>query len=104
MQKELFYGCTRRAQTFENLLCVAGVFVESFNVMGQTPLFVAAYTRRRRVTATLLNLGADPNVRCLGGYTAVHAACFAGSVDVLASMLKYNGDLSIHDVHRQIPT
>ena len=63
-----------------------------------------AYTRKRRVTTTLLSLGADPNVRCLGGQTAVHAACHSGSVSLLATLLKYGGDLYIHDVHRQIPT
>ena len=80
------------------------MFIDCFNVMGQTPLFVAAYTRKRRVTTTLLSLGADPNVRCLGGQTAVHAACHSGSVSLLATLLKYGGDLYIHDVHRQIPT
>ena len=69
--------------------------------MGQTPLFVAAYTRKREVTTVLVNQGADPNVRCFGGYTAMHGACYSGSVRILGTLLKFGGDLSIHDVHRQ---
>ena len=55
------------------------------------------------MTSELLNLGANPNVRCLGGYTATHGACFSASKRILTLILKFGGDLQILDVHREIP-
>lgn len=77
--------------------------MDAWNCLGQTPLFVAAYTRKFSLTNMLLNLGADPNVICAGGYTAVHGACYAGSRRLLAAIIKFGGDLTIHDVHRSTP-
>lgn len=82
----------------------AGVSVESLNALGQTPLFVAAYTRDTEMVRLLLDAGADPNGRCTGGYTAVHGACFAGSARILRWLLEHGGDLELHDCWRQTPT
>ena len=81
----------------------SGHFVDAWNCLGQTPLFVAAYTRKLAMVNMLLNLGADPNVICVGGYTATHGACYSGSRRILNLILKFNGDLTIHDVHRSVP-
>jgi len=51
----------------------------------------------------LLTLGAQPNGRCLGGYTAMHGACFSGSRRILAKMLAAGADLEVHDCWRQTP-
>ena len=77
--------------------------MDAWNCLGQTPLFVAAYTRKLAMVNMLLNLGADPNVICVGGYTATHGACYSGSRRILNLILKFNGDLSIHDAHRSVP-
>lgn len=77
--------------------------MDAWNCLGQTPLFVAAYTRKLAMVNMLLNLGADPNVISAGGYTATHGACYSGSQRLLSSMLKFGGDLTIHDVHRSTP-
>jgi len=85
-------------------LISTGVSVESFNSLGQTPLFVAAYTGDSTMAKLLLRLGADPNGRCLGGYTAAHGACFAGSRRVLAKVMAAGADLEVQDCWRQTPT
>ena len=64
---------------------------------------MAAYTRKLAMVNMLLNLGADPNVICVGGYTATHGACYSGSRRILANVLKFGGDVTIHDVHRTTP-
>ena len=82
---------------------IVGYFPDAWNSLGQTPLFVAAYTRKLEMVNMLLSLGADPNVICVGGYTALHGACYGASKRILTSLLKYGGDLTIHDVHRSVP-
>ena len=86
------------------MILILGIFVDSFNCLGQTPLFVAAYLRKLAMVNMLLNIGADPNVVNVGGYTSVHGACYAGSRRILTALLKFGGDITIHDTHRQIPT
>ena len=83
---------------FLTFVSFLGHFVDAWNCLGQTPLFVAAYTRKLAMVNMLLNLGADPNVICVGGYTATHGACYSGSRRILNLILKFNEDLSIHDV------
>jgi ankyrin repeat protein len=55
------------------------------------------------MTSTLLNLGANPNVICNGGYTATHAACYVASKQILTLILKFGGDLETFDFQRKIP-
>ena len=85
------------------MILILGLFVDSWNELGQTPLFVASYLRKLAMVNMLLNIGADPNIRMVGGYTPVHAACYSGSRRILKSLMKFGGDLSIHDLHRTIP-
>ena len=52
---------------------ISGIYVDSWNEMGQTPLFVAAFLKKLAIVKMLLNLHADPNIRVQGGFTPVHA-------------------------------
>ncbi len=70
---------------------------------GETSLFRVALRGDLRATQRLLAAGADPNEICVGGFTAVHAACRAGSAEVLGALLEHGGDLEIHDCWRQTP-
>ncbi len=80
------------------------VSVEAFNVQGQTPLFVAAYTGDVDLASLLLSLGADANARCTGGYTPMHGACYAADPVLLEKLLlEHGGDLGTLDVWRQTP-
>lgn len=45
---------------------------------GATPLIVATVQGFTRIAESLLQSGANPNIRMLGGFTALHAACFRG--------------------------
>lgn len=82
---------------------VLGVYVDAFNELGQTALFIAAYTSDKHLVKLLLDLGADPNAVCVGGYTAVHGACFGGSGKILGKILDRGGDLGVHDCWRMTP-
>ena len=42
---------------------ISGIYVDSWNEMGQTPLFVAAFLKKLAIVKMLLNLHADPNIR-----------------------------------------
>lgn len=55
------------------------------------------------MTSQLLNLLANPNVMCNGGYTATHAACFVASKSILSLLLKCEADLYLCSATREIP-
>lgn len=58
--------------------------VEQVNNMGQTPLMYAALFGRTAIAQLLLDKGADPNTRDLGGNTAVSLAMSQGNAAMAA--------------------
>ena len=81
----------------------SGIPIEALNGYGQTPLFVCCYCDDREMAKVLLSLGADPNTRCVGGYTAVHGACWSGAKRILRRLLDAGADLDIVDCWRMTP-
>ena len=51
-----------RKKTIFDFHFFIGQFVDAWNGLGQTPLFVAAYLMKYETVSMLLNIGADPNV------------------------------------------
>ena len=78
--------------------------MDSYNEDGQPSLFCAAFLGKGAAVKKLLKYGADPNVRCVpGGHTALHAASYVGSIDVLKKLLLAGGDLRLSDAMGRRP-
>jgi serine/threonine protein kinase len=93
-----------KPKRIRNLVGSKGLFVDTLSSDGQTPLFCAAYLKKKSVVECLLSLGAEPNIRCMpDGYTAVHGACVAGSVRILNMLIDFGGDLRLMDTKRLSP-
>lgn len=71
-----------------------------FNFVGQpgySPLTLAL-TRNDRATALLiLNTGVDVNLNARGGYTPLHAACYAGDLDMVKRLLARGAKVNAKD-------
>ena len=65
----------------------AGADVNEVNLLGESPLFLAAYHRLPRVVQTLIALGADLTVVTRDGQSLLHAACHQGCASSLAHIL-----------------
>lgn len=93
-----------RPRKIRKLVSSANVPVDSRNQDGLTALFVAATLGKKDVVNTLLRLGANPNARCRPeGFTALHGACFIGSLYILRRLLIEGGDLRLSDSNRRRP-
>lgn len=51
----------------------------------------------------LLARKANPNARCIGGATAVHAACIRGSTTIVQQLILCGGDLRLRDDEGRTP-
>jgi len=100
LHSEVWLGHSHRV---DELVRIKGISVEALNGYGQTALFVCAYCEDREMAKVLLNLGADPNRRCIGGYTALHGACWSGATRILRRLLDAGADLDVVDCWRMTP-
>eukprot|EP00931_Biecheleriopsis_adriatica_P082042 TRINITY_DN55420_c0_g1_i1.p1 TRINITY_DN55420_c0_g1~~TRINITY_DN55420_c0_g1_i1.p1 ORF type:complete len:395 (-),score=68.23 TRINITY_DN55420_c0_g1_i1:72-1256(-) len=75
------------------------------NSVGWTPLHLAAAAGHESILRALLMAKALPNScnEVAGGLSALHLATLGGRVDVLESLLDYEGDANISDALRQTP-
>ncbi|XP_056412832.1 inactive serine/threonine-protein kinase TEX14 isoform X4 [Hyla sarda] len=87
-----------------------GIFPDSTNSQGQTPLFVAALLGLRKIVELLLNFGSNPNQnvlfacsRCLDWSTPVHAAAFSCDQWIISKLIDAGGDLRLHDQKSKQP-
>lgn len=62
---------------------------------GVAPLHAAVFGRRDANLKTLLEHGADPNLRQAGGFTALHGAAQNGSEDQVQMLLDHGADPNI---------
>ncbi|KAH9374670.1 hypothetical protein HPB48_013335 [Haemaphysalis longicornis] len=84
-------------------LVAEGVPVDDLDANGNTALFVAITDGPVSAVPYLLQAGADPNFRCSGGATPVHAACRRGSRGLLQQLLECGGDLRLRDSAGRTP-
>lgn len=80
-----------------------GIFPDSTNSQGQTPLFVAALLGLRKIVDLLLNFGSRPNHRCLDWSTPVHAAAFSCDQWIMSRLIDAGGDLRLYDQKSRRP-
>ncbi|CAN8004322.1 unnamed protein product [Ixodes hexagonus] len=80
-----------------------GLSVDALDANGNTPLFVALTDGPVNAVPYLLQVGADPNFRCNGDATPVHAACRRGSRHLLQQLLECGGDLRLRDIRGRTP-
>lgn len=71
-------------------LVQVGADTNQLNLLGETPLFLAAHHHLPRVVHTLLELGADPSMVARNGQSILHAACHQGCATSLDHLLKTN--------------
>ncbi|XP_064092266.1 uncharacterized protein LOC135205485 [Macrobrachium nipponense] len=71
--------------------------VDSTGYDGRTALQKAVMIGNLPVVRTLLQYGADPNLRSQSGETAVHVACCRGLLNVVVTLLKHGGDPMVTD-------
>ncbi|XP_049527320.1 uncharacterized protein LOC119458669 isoform X2 [Dermacentor silvarum] len=84
-------------------LVAEGTPVDTVDANGNTALFVAITDGPVSAVPHLLQAGADPNFRCSGGATSVHAACRRGSRALLQQLLDCGGDLRLRDASGRTP-
>ncbi|KAK7073736.1 hypothetical protein SK128_022719 [Halocaridina rubra] len=71
--------------------------VDATGYDGRTALQKAVMIGNLPVARTLLQYGADPNLRSQSGETAVHIACCRGLLNVVVTLLKHGGDPMVVD-------
>jgi ankyrin repeat protein len=62
-----------------------------------TPLQIAIYYSKVEAVYSLLDLGADPNIKDIFGMTALHHAVMKGNIPIIQWVVKYGGDFTIED-------
>jgi len=70
--------------------------------VGNTALYIAARSGHFLSARCLLGR-ADPNGRCSGGLTALHAAIFVNRLDIAALIVDHGGNVNQPDVHSVTP-
>ena len=68
---------------------------KSGNTLRAAPIQSAAAGKHHRIVRMLLEHGADPNIRELGGYTPLHAAAQNGDEEMIRILLFGGADLNI---------
>jgi len=77
--------------------------INELDASGETALYKATRSERRDTVELLLENSADPNKRNIDGQTAVHACAFTCNIEIMAMLIKYGGDLRLHDAHNKNP-
>ncbi|HIN76088.1 MAG TPA: hypothetical protein EYM96_07865 [Rhodospirillales bacterium] len=67
------------------------------NMLGDIPLHYAARKGQKEVTELLINKGADVNLQCENGYTALSKASNAVDKDTVALLINKGADPNIYD-------
>ena len=67
------------------------------NMLGDIPLHYAARKGQKEVTELLINQGADVNLQCENGYTALSKASNAVDKDTVALLINKGADPNIYD-------
>ncbi|XP_064479456.1 inactive serine/threonine-protein kinase TEX14-like isoform X2 [Ornithodoros turicata] len=80
-----------------------GTNVDALDSNGNTALFNAITDGSLSAVPYLLLAGANPNFRCSGQATPVHAACKRGSRSLLQQLLECGGDLRLRDERGRTP-
>ncbi|XP_022660065.1 inactive serine/threonine-protein kinase TEX14-like [Varroa jacobsoni] len=70
---------------------------------GFTALYLAVEAGHMSSVQFLLARKANPNARCIGGATAVHAACIRGSTTIVQQLILCGGDLRLRDDEGRTP-
>jgi ankyrin repeat protein len=65
------------------------------NGLKAAPIHSAASAGHTKIVKMLLDMGADPNVREQGGYTALHAAAQNGDLETIRALLLGGADLTL---------
>ncbi|MDX2225550.1 MAG: ankyrin repeat domain-containing protein [Verrucomicrobiae bacterium] len=96
--KELFPVALLRAGSYGHreiidLLLSEGVDVNTADMMGQTPLFMASAQGREDLILYLLEKGAAPNGKTSAGETALHRVVMSGNVRTVSALLKAGADI-----------
>ena len=73
--------------------------LNSFDEFGNTALFYCSKMNNEKYAHFLLRSGADPNLHCSGGNTALHLAADGGSIRLIQLLLRKGASLEIgnHD-------
>ncbi len=62
-----------------------------------TPLFMAAAGAKAKSVATLLDLGADPNIPNHAGDTALHVAVLSNGADCVQMLIEHRAEINVRD-------
>lgn len=84
-------------------MVASGVPVDAINHDGDTPFIIAVRKGREPLARTLLELGADVNLRNRAKRTALHEAANNGSMPMLKLCLTYRARLDLQDVNGNTP-
>ncbi len=72
----------------------SGVYVDSRNKLGHTPMIAAALAGQGEAVAVLAKHGANVMARTKKGMTALHAAAFAGDAKAIAVLLSHGAKVN----------
>ncbi|XP_072180619.1 uncharacterized protein [Diadema setosum] len=79
-------------------LISGGCDVNSLDKSGYTALHYACRNGHGDIAATLLHLGANPNIQTRsGGATPLHRAAYGGHGDIVTSLLRNKADCTLRD-------
>lgn len=71
-----------------------GALIDAKDDAGNTPIHIAAFLGLRKVVAVLLDLGADPLLRCTSGENLLHRAAQAGCTTMMARFIDLGIDVN----------
>jgi Ankyrin repeats (3 copies) len=75
------------------LLASGRIAIDAYDSDANTALHIAVAGRKLAVTLRLLKYGANPNAENSAGWTPVHFAVRAGSVEIVEALVAHGGDL-----------
>jgi ankyrin repeat protein len=84
-------------------MVASGVPVDALNHDGDTPFLIAVRKGREPLARTLLELGADVNLRNRAKRAALHEAAHNGSMVMVKMCLTYRARLDLQDVNGNTP-
>lgn len=77
--------------------------VNQVGIFGNTPLKVAVVWGDVEAVCSLLDAGADPNIRCEDGYTALHHAAAGNHVQIGRLLINKGARTDVQNVDGQTP-